>query len=180
VCSTVSPTDTRTPVALCWLDRHSEPAEYASKYVRIPTLCEVCADSADAHDARLHNQSVASKFAQQPAHRDGDKSPRSPIPRTIRESRGLNALIRELVRRSRSGRVRPGARHAFDLSPRSLVCSADGDQRGLGVLNADTSLDKAAGYVAFVFAALGIYLFLNIADTAMGGRGYPLGSPLVK
>jgi uncharacterized protein len=52
--------------------------------------------------------------------------------------------------------------------------------RTIGVLNADTSLDKAAGYVVFVFAALGIYLFLNIADTAMGGRGYPLGSPLVK
>jgi succinate-acetate transporter protein len=52
--------------------------------------------------------------------------------------------------------------------------------RTLGVLNTDTSLDKAAGYVAFVFAGLGIYLFLNIADTAMGGRGYPLGPPLVK
>jgi hypothetical protein len=52
--------------------------------------------------------------------------------------------------------------------------------RTIGVLNADTSLDKAAGYVAFVFAALGIYLFLHIADLAMGGRGYPLGSPLVK
>lgn len=52
--------------------------------------------------------------------------------------------------------------------------------RTIGVLNADTSLDKAAGYVVFVFAALGIYLFLHIADTAMGGRGYPLGSPLVK
>jgi uncharacterized protein len=52
--------------------------------------------------------------------------------------------------------------------------------RTIGVLNADTSLDKAAGYVAFVFAALGTYLFLHIADTALGGRGYPLGSPLVK
>lgn len=52
--------------------------------------------------------------------------------------------------------------------------------RTIGVLNADSSLDKAAGYVAFAFAGLGIYLFLHIADTAMGGRGYPLGSPLVK
>ena len=50
--------------------------------------------------------------------------------------------------------------------------------RTIGVLNADTSLDKAAGYVVFVFAALGIYLFLNVADTAMGGHGYPLGPPL--
>jgi uncharacterized protein len=52
--------------------------------------------------------------------------------------------------------------------------------RTIGVLNADTTLDKAAGYVVFVFAALGIYLFLHIADTAMGGRGYPLGPPLMK
>lgn len=52
--------------------------------------------------------------------------------------------------------------------------------RTIGVLNASTSLSKAAGYVAFVFAALGIYLFLHIADTALGGRGYPLGPPLVK
>jgi uncharacterized protein len=52
--------------------------------------------------------------------------------------------------------------------------------RTIAVLNANTSLDKAAGYVVFVFAALGIYLFLSIADAAMGGRGYPLGRPLVK
>ena len=52
--------------------------------------------------------------------------------------------------------------------------------RTIGVLNADTSLDKAAGYVAFAFAAVGIYLFLHVADTAMGGEGYPLGRPLVK
>jgi hypothetical protein len=41
-------------------------------------------------------------------------------------------------------------------------------------------LDKAAGYVAFAFAALGIYLFLNSADTATGGRGFPLGPALRK
>jgi hypothetical protein len=41
--------------------------------------------------------------------------------------------------------------------------------RPIGVLNTDTSLDKAAGYMVFEFAALGIYLFLNIADTAMAG-----------
>jgi hypothetical protein len=50
--------------------------------------------------------------------------------------------------------------------------------RTIGVLNTDTSMDKAAGYVAFVFAALGIYLFLNAADTATGGRGFPLGPAL--
>jgi hypothetical protein len=52
--------------------------------------------------------------------------------------------------------------------------------RTLGIFNTDTSLEKAAGYVVFVFAALGIYLFLNIAETAMGGRGYPRGPPLLR
>ena len=50
--------------------------------------------------------------------------------------------------------------------------------RTIAVLNTDASLSKVAGYVVFVFAALGVYLFLNAADTATGGRGYPLGPPL--
>jgi hypothetical protein len=29
------------------------------------------------------------------------------------------------------------------------------------------------------FGALGIYLCLNTASTALGGRGYPLGLPLL-
>lgn len=49
-----------------------------------------------------------------------------------------------------------------------------------GTSGTDESLTKAAGYVAFVFAGLGIYLFLSAASIATGGRGYPLGSPLVK
>jgi hypothetical protein len=50
--------------------------------------------------------------------------------------------------------------------------------RTIGVLNTDASLDKAAGYVVFVFAALGVYLFLSAAEAATGGRGYPLGPAL--
>jgi succinate-acetate transporter protein len=50
--------------------------------------------------------------------------------------------------------------------------------RTIGVLNTDASLNKAAGYVVFVFAALGVYLFLSAAETATGGRGYPLGPAL--
>src|ERR1700743_2121041 len=50
--------------------------------------------------------------------------------------------------------------------------------RTIGVLGASPGLDKAAGYVVFVFAALGIYLFLNAADLATGGRGFPIGAPL--
>jgi succinate-acetate transporter protein len=52
--------------------------------------------------------------------------------------------------------------------------------RTIGVLNADTSLDKAAGYVVFVFAALGIYLFLGAASAATGGKSYPPGPPIVR
>ena len=52
--------------------------------------------------------------------------------------------------------------------------------RTIGVLNTDSGLNKAAGYVVFVFAALGVYLFLNAADTATGGRGFPLGPPIRK
>ena len=50
--------------------------------------------------------------------------------------------------------------------------------RTIGVLNTDSTLNKAAGYVVFLFAALGMYLFLNAADKATGGPGMPLGPAL--
>jgi succinate-acetate transporter protein len=50
----------------------------------------------------------------------------------------------------------------------------------IGTLNTDDTLNKAAGYVSFVFAALGLYAFLSAASVATGGRPYPLGRPLVK
>jgi hypothetical protein len=50
--------------------------------------------------------------------------------------------------------------------------------RTIGVLDTNSTFDKLAGYLAFMFAALGIYLFLNAADTATGGRGLPLGPVL--
>ena len=49
-----------------------------------------------------------------------------------------------------------------------------------GTLNANETLTKSAGYVAFAFAGLGIYLFLSAASVATGGKGYPLGDPLVR
>lgn len=52
--------------------------------------------------------------------------------------------------------------------------------RTIGVLNTDSSLNKAAGYVVLLFAALGVYLFLHAAETATGGPGYPLGPTLRK
>jgi succinate-acetate transporter protein len=52
--------------------------------------------------------------------------------------------------------------------------------RTIGVLNTDDSLDKAAGYVVLLFAALGLYVFLSACETATGGAGYPLGPVLRK
>jgi uncharacterized protein len=49
-----------------------------------------------------------------------------------------------------------------------------------GTLNADATLNKAAGYVVLAFGALGLYLFLHSASVSTGGRPYPLGRPLVK
>jgi succinate-acetate transporter protein len=45
--------------------------------------------------------------------------------------------------------------------------------------NADADLTKAAGYVVFAFAALGVYLFLGAASAAAGGKGYPLGPSML-
>jgi uncharacterized protein len=50
----------------------------------------------------------------------------------------------------------------------------------IGTLNTDATMTKAAGYVTFAFAALGVYLFLSAASVATGGKGYPLGAPLVR
>jgi uncharacterized protein len=50
----------------------------------------------------------------------------------------------------------------------------------IGTLHPSETLTKAAGYVCFAFAGLGIYLFLSAAAVATGGRGYPLGRPLVR
>jgi uncharacterized protein len=49
-----------------------------------------------------------------------------------------------------------------------------------GTLNADTTLNKAAGYVVLAFGTLGLYLFLSAASVSTGGHAYPLGRPLVK
>jgi succinate-acetate transporter protein len=50
----------------------------------------------------------------------------------------------------------------------------------LGSVNGDANLNKAAGYVALAFAALGLYLFLATASTATGGPSFPLGRPILK
>ena len=50
----------------------------------------------------------------------------------------------------------------------------------LGDAPPNTDLLKVGGYVVFAFAALGAYAFLGAASASLGGRGYPLGPPLVK
>ena len=48
----------------------------------------------------------------------------------------------------------------------------------LGVNQSSAGLLKAGGYVALVFAAIGVYLYFNTASQATGGRALPLGDPL--
>lgn len=45
--------------------------------------------------------------------------------------------------------------------------------------NANADLAKAAGYVVFAFAAIGVYAFLGAASAASGGKAYPLGPSLL-
>ena len=42
-----------------------------------------------------------------------------------------------------------------------------------------TGLLKTGGYVVLVFAALGVYLFFGAASAGTGGKGLPLGKPLM-
>ncbi|HKB32116.1 MAG TPA: GPR1/FUN34/YaaH family transporter [Streptosporangiaceae bacterium] len=39
---------------------------------------------------------------------------------------------------------------------------------------------KAAGYVVLVFAAVGVYLFFDVASQATGGKPFPLGKPILR
>jgi|tagenome__1003787_1003787.scaffolds.fasta_scaffold20694571_2 uncharacterized protein len=50
----------------------------------------------------------------------------------------------------------------------------------LGVNQGSAGLLKAGGYVALVFAAIGVYLYFNTAALATGGRALPLGNPVVR
>lgn len=46
-------------------------------------------------------------------------------------------------------------------------------------LQDSAGLQTLGGYVVFIFAALGCYLFLHVMSLATGGRGLPLGRPLL-
>ena len=49
----------------------------------------------------------------------------------------------------------------------------------LGVNQTSTDLLKAGGYVALVFAAVGVYLYFDCVSQATGGRSFPLGKPVL-
>ncbi len=50
----------------------------------------------------------------------------------------------------------------------------------IGVIIASPNLIKAGGATAFLFAAVGIYIFFGTASIATGGKPLPLGRPVLK
>lgn len=49
----------------------------------------------------------------------------------------------------------------------------------ISTLDASVAWGKLGGYLAFAFAAVGVYLFVGIAGEATGGRSMALGKPVV-
>ena len=50
----------------------------------------------------------------------------------------------------------------------------------IGVIQVSPNLLKAGGATAFLFAAVGIYIFFGTASIATGGKALPLGRPVLK
>lgn len=50
----------------------------------------------------------------------------------------------------------------------------------IGVIQVSPNLLKAGGATAFLFAAVGIYIFFGTASIATGGKAIPLGRPILK
>ena len=49
----------------------------------------------------------------------------------------------------------------------------------IGNLTGVAGWDRAGGVVVFAFIAVGVYLYLDLASTQTGGKGLPLGRPLL-
>lgn len=49
----------------------------------------------------------------------------------------------------------------------------------LAKVQGSTGLQTVGAYVVFTFAALGCYLFFHVMSVATGGRGLPLGTPIL-
>jgi uncharacterized protein len=50
----------------------------------------------------------------------------------------------------------------------------------LGIIQASSTLTKAAGWVTLGFTAVAVYLFLSSAFHATGGKEFPMGKPLLR
>jgi hypothetical protein len=50
----------------------------------------------------------------------------------------------------------------------------------IATIQASSGLQKTAGYVVLLFAAIGVYLFVGSASVATGGKALPLGSPVLR
>jgi uncharacterized protein len=50
----------------------------------------------------------------------------------------------------------------------------------IGTIQVSANLLKAGGSVAFLFAAVGIYIFFGTASIATGGKPFPLGKPILR
>lgn len=49
----------------------------------------------------------------------------------------------------------------------------------LGTINTSTALTHAGGYVVFGVVAVGAYLYVGILFAETGGKGFPLGKPII-
>ena len=47
-------------------------------------------------------------------------------------------------------------------------------------IDTSNNLNKLGGWLVLAFAAVGAYIFLGIAAQATGGRGVPLGRPIIR
>lgn len=49
----------------------------------------------------------------------------------------------------------------------------------VGSLNESTTLNKLGGYVILAFVVVATYLYVHVMSVASGGKGIPLGNPLI-
>lgn len=50
----------------------------------------------------------------------------------------------------------------------------------IGTINASSAWLKTGGWLVFLFAAIGVYVYFSIASAVTGGPGLPLGRPVIK
>ncbi len=50
----------------------------------------------------------------------------------------------------------------------------------IGTINADANWLKAGGWIAFAFAAIGVYIYFAVGSAMTGGPELPLGRPVIR